>query len=158
MSLPALAAQVLATAQAALPAVTRTFQAGGPDFARVCTQLVVYAGPLAVEGTPGQAAARQSCSVMAVPQVVVVYSKDCYPRADLTGDGAPVLPTAADVTAWTADYLANVQTLHNALLDAALDGEYGECGGVDVGPTLPTGPTGGVCSTAISVTVRPLSA
>lgn len=158
MTFLSVAQSVLQVAQAALPAVTRTYLAGGPGVAKVCTQLVVYpsasstqaAGPAGIN----QPSISGNCAVVAVPQVTVAYSKDCYPLAE---DGRPPrLPDPADVTAWTQAYLSDCWALYDALLEAKYTGALGEpCDVVTVGQALHSGPTGGVCTMQVPVTVGP---
>jgi hypothetical protein len=135
----------LSVAQAALPGVGRYLLAGGPELALVCHQVAVYPGPVQVQRLA-------DCAVNPQPQLVVAYSKDCYPMVETVP--AVKLPPPSDVTAWTADYLTDVAALYDALLQAVLDGDFGgDCTGARVEAANYSGPRGGVCSVRIPITV-----
>lgn len=158
MTFLAVATAVLDVAKATVPHVTRTYLAGGPDVAKVCTQLVAYPGLSRVQGAGdiGQVGPA-GCAVAAVPQVVVAYSKDCYPMVGQGGGiGAqPSLPTPAEVTAWTTDYLADCWAIFDGLLEAKYTGLLGSCDLVQINQAEHRGPTGGVCTMLVAVAVGP---
>lgn len=136
----------LSAAHAALPAVARYHLAGGPDLALTCHMVAVYPAPFST----GQIA---NCAFQPVPAVMVVYAKDCYPLAD--PERQPALPAVADLDAWTAAYLADVEALWDGLIQAVMDGQFGgSCAGVTVQPGNFAGPRGGVCSVRFPIIVK----
>jgi hypothetical protein len=138
----------LTAAQAALPAVGRYLLAGGPELALVCHQVAVYPGPVQVQRLG------QDCAFVTNPQVVVAYSKDCYPMVKT--DPAVQLPPPAEVTTWTEAYMADVAALYDGLLDAVMSGDFGgTCTGVRLEAANYSGPRGGVCSVRIPLTILP---
>lgn len=146
MQLLTYAQTALSAAQAALPAVGRYILAGGPELALVCHQVAVYPGPVTV------ARLGQDCAFNPQPQVVVCYSKDCYPMVETTP--TVKLPDPAAVSAWTDDYLTDVATLYDALMQAVLDGDFGgHCTGARLEAANYAGPRGGVCSVRIPITL-----
>lgn len=154
MNIDTLATELLDVATDALPAVERTFVAGGPSFARTCTQLVTYGslinvqsqGASGVDLTPMIA----SCAAQMIPQATLVYSKDCYPMPD-----GKQLADPAKLTAWSTAWLADVQTLHDAVMAAVLDAQrFGECSTVTIGQATFSGPFSGVASMLLPLTVR----
>jgi hypothetical protein len=161
VDLSPLASTLLGVAQAAAPDVDRAYLAGGPQFARTCTLLAVYASlwtPETQGPTGGGAfagAVLGGCAALPAPQVTLVYAKDCYPMPD-TGPGqrVPKLPDPADLTAWTTDYLATCQAILDAVLDAHYAGTFGDCTNTTVGPATWTGPSSGVCTMVLPVTSR----
>lgn len=154
MTILSTAQTVLGIASAAVPHVTRTFLAGGPEFAKTCTQLAVYPGPTTVEG---QSAAgtmspelANTCASLAVPAVIVAYSKDCWPMVE----GRKV-PDPADMTAWTTEWMTDCWAIIDALLEAKYDGGLGPCDSVIITAAQHTGPTSGVATMLLPVAVRP---
>lgn len=154
MTYPADAQVLLDTARNALPKVKRAFIAGGPTFAKVCESLVVHPSlitTLQLQPTPGQYPG--ACAIFAVPGWTVTYVKDCYPTLR-EGGGGLRLPDADATTAWTLEYLANVQTLYNALADLAVGGGVGGgCANVTIGIGNYAGPSTNVCWWALPVAV-----
>jgi hypothetical protein len=144
------AQKALSVSQAALPAVGRYLLAGGPEIALVCHQVAVYPGPITTLRLG------DNCVFHTRPQVIVAYSKDCYPRIKTEG-GTAQIPDPAEVSSWTADYLTDIAALYDALMDAALGDEFGDpagqCTGVDVGVANYSGPRGGVCTVRIPLTI-----
>jgi len=150
MELLTYAQTALTAAQAALPDVGRYLLAGGPELALVCHQVAVYPGVAQVQRLGGD------CSFVTNPQVVVVYSKDCYPMVNADTAAAVQLPAPAEVTTWTEAYMADVAALYDALLQAILDGDFGgDCTGVRPEAANFSGPRGGVCSVRIPLTILP---
>lgn len=148
MDLLGIAQTALSAAQAALPGVGRYLLAGGPELALVCHQVAVYPAPIQTRSVGSH------CAYMVVPQIVVVYSKDCYPLVNT--DPAVKLPAPAAVTDWTETYMTDVATLYDALLGAAVDGTFGgDCDSVTLEAANFAGPRGGVCSVRIPMTVSP---
>ena len=145
-----MAQAALSAAQAALPDVERSYLAGGPEVALVCELVAVYPSPMTARRLGSH------CAYAPEPQVTVVYAKDCYPVVRTEG-GTPILPAPVDVTAWTDAYLTNVWALYDGLLDAAVDGLFGECGSVTIQPANFAGPRAGVCSVRIPLSVNPAS-
>jgi hypothetical protein len=137
----------LSVAQAALPGVGRYLLAGGPELALVCHQVAVYPGPVTtVRFAP--------CAFRADPQIVVAYSKDCYPMVQTSP--TLQLPDPAEVTDWTEQWLTDVQTLYAALLTEALGDSFGDgdgCAGARVEVANFSGPRGGVCTVRIPLTI-----
>lgn len=159
MQLPALAQAVLDVAAAAVPGVSRRFLAAGPSFARTCELLAVYAS-LGVVESVGASGATVSpiaggCASMFVPQVTLVYAKDCWPMPD-DQHRPPKLPDPAVMSAWSTEYMGNCQAIADAILDAHYAGQFGgDCTASTVGPVAFTGPTSGVATMQVPVSVRP---
>jgi hypothetical protein len=143
-----IAQTALSTAQTALPGVGRYLLAGGPELALVCHQVAVYPAPITTRRLGA------ACAYAVVPQVVVVYAKDCYPVIQTSP--TVEIPDAAEVTDWTEVFMTAVATLYDALLGAAIDGDFGgDCDSVTVEAANFAGPRGGVCSVRIPITVSP---
>lgn len=147
------AATLLSSAEtASLSApVARSFVAPGGNFARDCRLLAVHletvdSAPIASGDVPGF-----GCSFVPVLSLVVTFVADCYPVAN--DQGRP--PPPASVTAWTEDFLADVESIWNEIADAALDGILGECSSVSIGQAELEGPDGG--SAQLQIPVRLLS-
>jgi hypothetical protein len=147
MDLPGQAQALLDAAKAALPSVDRAFLAGGPGVALVCRMLVVYPAPITVRNAGGEL----GCAVQVLPQLMLVYAKDCYPPATVEV-GELKIPDPAKVSAWTAEYLTEVEALYDGLTDLVVEGG---CDSVTLSPANFAGPFTGVCSVRIPVTFAP---
>lgn len=156
MDLHTLASLTLASGQAALPDVDRAFLAAGPEFARTCELLAVYA-TLVEDRMPGQLGADNpfghaggGCGGQLVPTVTLVYARDCYPLPDDKGR----LPDPADLTAWTTTYLQRCQQVLDRLAADMDAGVFGDCSTMQLGPASFTGPSSGVATMQVPLRVR----
>jgi hypothetical protein len=110
--------------------VARSFVAPGSIFARDCRLLAVHPSFVdAVPFPPGDLPG-QGCSVVPALVLTLTFLADCYPTANDAGNPPP----PADVTAWTLDFLADIESIWNEVADAALGGTLGDDpAGVHVG-------------------------
>lgn len=151
---------LLAAASAAAPAGIRAFIGGGPTVAHDCHQVFVHpVTPHVVAIGNGGPQAGGQC--VRIPEVTyqVVYVRDCYPIAEANGRA----PSAAEVTAWTAQYMAAVEDIAGAVL-AVADGDDapgmpgqrlggGDPCSVTIADGVFAGPLGRACSVSIPVRV-----
>lgn len=153
MDLRPFAQALLDAAAPAVPDVSRRFIAAGPEFAKTCTLLAVYASTVnvrSITGVGGGISPTGGCSVTAGPQVTLVYARDCYPMPD-DSKRPPRLPGPADLTAWSNTFLDGCQAIVDAVLDAVYAGTFGGCDQVALLPATFTGPTGGVATMQLPV-------
>ena len=153
MDLSVLAQALLDTAAPAVPDVSRRFIAAGPEFARPCTLLAVYASTVNVRALSGIGGGMQvtgGCSVTVGPQVTLVYARDCYPMPD-DSKRPPKLPDPADLTAWSTTFLDGCQRIVDAVADAVYAGTFGSCDQLALLPATFTGPSGGVATMQLPV-------
>jgi hypothetical protein len=132
--------------------VARSVVAPGPGVARDCRMLAVWLDSIeALPGSPGEFPGG-GCALLPVINLRLLFVADCVPTP--SDQGKP--PPAADVTAWSLDYLADVEAVWDALADAAAAGTFGECSTVSVQQSTQSGPLGGTASTIIPVRIAPL--
>jgi hypothetical protein len=135
---------LLDVATGAVPDVERTYLAPGPQWAKDCRSIVVH--PVAMRTVTPRATdvgrlPGGECMRVPTPLLGVTFVDDCYPTP--TESGATVkLPTADEITAWTERYMADVEAIYRALLDAATDGTFGDCAGVSLDDGTFVGPQG----------------
>lgn len=146
-----IAQRIFDTATGAGVDADRKFIAPGPDFAHDCRLIAVYLE--APDAVPLQREFAGSCA--SVPQIVfrVVFAADCVPAVDDNGNPPP----ADDVTAWSTAFLADVSLIHHALVIAGGDDQLGcDCSNVSIGRGQVRGPSGGMASVSIPVTITDL--
>ena len=129
----------------------RSIVAAGPDYAVAfrCRTVAVYLATPAQPPTATSTLGLGPCAT--VPQVTyrVEFRADCAPMASGT-KGTP--PDGAAVTAWSKDFLDDVQRIHAALADAcAALGR--RCGTVTLGAGEGSGPAGGTAAMSWPVTI-----
>lgn len=142
------AAGLLEAAVGSGVAVAREFVAPGPVFARDCRSIVVYGSSFGVR--PFQRGDfTGTCAVVPQLQLTVVFVADCVPTVD---DGArpPKLPTPAEITAWSTEFLNDAALIFAAVLGWAPDSD---CSRITVGDGIPQGPLGGVAEVRWPVTI-----
>lgn len=113
----------------------------GPDFRRDCRQVAVSLDSTQQADQPGR------CATMTRGNFRVWFTDNCVPSGDET-------PPAADVTAYSAGFLDEVEAIHTALL-AVCDQIARRCSSVTVGDGGPSSPapTGTFTTWSIPVTV-----
>lgn len=121
----------------------------GPDFARDCRLIAVYLEQAQVVPLGDSEFARAACAWATQPVYRVVFFADCLPGSD--DDGNP--PDPAAVTAWSAAFLADAQTIHDALAELADSGDLAPACDVQIGTATSSGPLGGGAEISYPVTV-----
>lgn len=156
MDLPDLAAALLAAANTATLTrpLDRSVLVGGPNFAKDCRMIAVHPIGLSEQSqSSGDAGfGFAPCAYRPRYSLGVVFVADCYPRVN-SDARPPTLPPAADLTAWTADFLADVAAVESAVRGAVVDGLLGACANVAISGGVVTGPEAGACWLTIPVTV-----
>ena len=131
--------------------IDRSIIAAGPDYAVAfrCRTVAVYLATPAQPPTSTSTLGLAPCA--SVPQVTyqVEFRADCAPMAG-GAKGAP--PDAAAVTAWSREFLDDVQRIHAALADAC-SALGRRCGTVTLGAGQGSGPAGGTAAMSWPVTI-----
>ena len=91
------------------------------------------------------------CAGVSVWRYTVRFVADCVPAFD--DQGAP--PPAADITAWTVAYMADVQRVNDALFGTDLSALGYDCSNLLIGEGTPGGPDGQVAWTDWAVQFSP---
>lgn len=156
LTLDVVAERLLDVATTALPDVSRAYIAGGPTWAKDCEQIVVNLNIARTFSPRAQQIGRipgGDCVRMRTPVLSVTYVRDCYPTADLTDAGTPILPAITEITAWSTEFYRRVDALWRALIDAGSADLFGDCSAVTFTDAVVTGPQGGAVWVEWPITV-----
>jgi len=127
--------------------VARSYVAPGPLFSRDCRSIVVYMQSFGVRPLGPGSFTGGACAVVRQVQFVVAFVADCLPTIK---DGGK-LPSAAEIDAWSVQFLTDTGRVFEAVLDWAPDGD---CSRITVGDGIPgLSPDGGVAELRWPVTL-----
>jgi hypothetical protein len=141
-----LAEDLLAAAMTSGVQVKRAYVAPGPVFSRDCRSIVVYMSSFGVRPLQ-RGDFTGTCAIVPQITLTVVFVADCVPAIK---DGG-VLPSAAEIDAWSTQFLDDTGEIFTAVLEWAPDGD---CSRITVGDGLPgLSPDGQVAELRWTVTL-----
>lgn len=135
--------------------VSRKVIGPGSLIGRKCSQFSVLAGspgtlPFQRGTLPGGHGG--ACATVAAVTFSAIYTADCFPPPGDQGEQYP----DTEMTTRTLQFLADCEAVWNALVDAAAT--FGEgCESVSIGQGQFAGPSGGLASMTVPITVQPVA-